>query len=107
MKRFFPLLLGAGLLLFAGGCVTEKIHTIDLTGDIMIDAPRAIAEGPAKDRSLWEYRLAAAAMRRGDYATAKKNLDDALLTLREANDLMRDCFPGVSPKHHAINRHSF
>jgi tetratricopeptide (TPR) repeat protein len=80
MKRFFPF-LGAGLLLFAAGCVTEKVHTIDLTGDIMIDAPRAIAEGPVKDRSLWEYRLAAAAMRRGDYATAKKNLDDALLTL--------------------------
>ena len=30
---------------------------------------------------LWEYRLAAACLRRGDFAQAKRNLDDALLTL--------------------------
>jgi hypothetical protein len=80
MKRFFPA-ISAGLCLIVSGCVTEKVHTIDLTGDVMIDGPRAIAEGPVRDRSLWEYRVAAAAMRRGDYATAKKMLDDALLTL--------------------------
>ncbi|HWF18262.1 MAG TPA: hypothetical protein VG754_03300 [Verrucomicrobiae bacterium] len=80
MKRFFPA-FSAGLLLLVSGCVTEKVHQINLTGDIMVDGPRAIEEGPARDRSLWEYRVAAAAMRRGDYATAKKMLDDALLTL--------------------------
>ena len=30
---------------------------------------------------LWQYRLAAAAMRQGNYNLAKQNLDDALLTL--------------------------
>ena len=55
--------------------------TIPLTGDIMVDAPRAIAEGPPRDKVLWQYRLAAAAMRVGDYAQAKRTLDDALLTL--------------------------
>lgn len=81
MNRFYSSALSAALALALCGCATEKVHTIQLTGDIMIDGPRAIAEGPARDRSLWEYRVAAAAMRRGDYATAKKMLDDALVTL--------------------------
>jgi hypothetical protein len=40
-----------------------------------------IASGPAKDRVLWEYRVAAAEMRRFQYAEAKRMLDDALLTI--------------------------
>ena len=47
----------------------------------MVDAPNAIANGPPRDRVLWEYRLAAAAMRQGKFDLAKRNLDDALLTL--------------------------
>lgn len=74
-------IFGAGLALALCGCVTEKVHTVDLTGDIMVDAPHAIATGPAKDKVLWEDRLAAAAMRRGDFALAKQNLDDVLTTL--------------------------
>jgi hypothetical protein len=79
MKTLFPALLAA-LALLAGGCVTQ-VHTIQLTGDIMVDGPRAIAEGPPKDKVLWQYRTAAGAMQRGDFATAKQMLDDALLTL--------------------------
>jgi hypothetical protein len=71
---------GAALLLILCGCVT-KVKEIQLTGDIMVDGPRAIAEGPAKDKVLWEYRVAAGAMRLDDDAEAKKMLDDALLTL--------------------------
>ena len=71
----------AGVLLLLCGCVTNKVKQIDLTGDIMVDGPRAIAEGPRRDKVLWQYRVAAAAMRRGDYALAKQMLDDALLTL--------------------------
>src|SRR5207249_2823675 len=37
--------------------------------------------GPKRDRVLWEYRAAAAAMRRGQFAEAKPLLDDALVTL--------------------------
>jgi len=52
-----------------------------LTGDILVDAPRAIASGPARDRLIWQYRLAAAAMRQGKFDLAKQNLDEVLLTL--------------------------
>lgn len=79
MKKLFATGGVLGLLLLCG-CVTH-VRTVDLTGDIMVDAPRAIAGGPARDRVLWEYRLAAACLRRGDFAQAKQNLDDALLTL--------------------------
>src|SRR4029079_4858641 len=34
-----------------------------------------------KDRVLWQYRTAAAAMRRGNFPVAKQYLDDALLTV--------------------------
>ena len=69
------------LLLTVAGCATTTKHQVVLTGDIMVDAPNAIANGPPRDRVLWEYRLALGAMRRGQFALAKQNLDDALLTL--------------------------
>jgi hypothetical protein len=69
------------IVLTVAGCATTKKQPIALTGDIMVDAPNAIANGPPRDRVLWQYRLAAAAMRQGKYDVAKRNLDDALLTL--------------------------
>src|ERR1035441_3790332 len=69
------------LLLTVAGCATTTKHQVVLTGDIMVDAPNAIANGPPRDRVLWEYRLALGAMRRGQFDLAKRNLDDALLTL--------------------------
>ena len=74
-----PTLLAVFLTL--AGCATTTKHQVVLTGDIMVDAPNAIANGPPRDRVLWEYRLAAAAMRQGQFDLAKQNLDDALLTL--------------------------
>jgi hypothetical protein len=74
-----PTLLAAFLIV--AGCATTTKHQVALTGDIMVDAPNAIANGPARDRVLWQYRLAAAAMRQGKFDVAKQNLDDALLTL--------------------------
>ncbi len=68
-------------LLFLGGCVTEQRNTVVLTGNIMVDGPNAIEHGPPRDKVLWEYRTAAAAMRHGNYALAKQYLDDALLQL--------------------------
>lgn len=73
-----PLLLAVALAL--AGCATTK-PSVPLTGDIMVDAPNEIAHGPPRDRVLWEYRLAAAAMWQGQFNLAKQNLDDALLTL--------------------------
>src|SRR5208337_1923576 len=69
------------VLLTVAGCATTTKHEVALTGNVMVDAPNAIADGPARDRVLWEYRLAAAAMRQGKFDVAKQNLDDALLTL--------------------------
>ena len=69
------------VFLTVAGCATTTKHQVALTGDIMVDAPNSIANGPPRDRVLWEYRLAAAAMRQGKYDIAKQNLDDALMTL--------------------------
>jgi hypothetical protein len=74
-----PTLLAAFLIV--AGCATTTKHQVALTGDILVDAPNAIANGPTRDRVLWQYRLAAAAMRQGKFDVAKQNLDDALLTL--------------------------
>ncbi len=52
-----------------------------MTGDILVDGPRMIAEGPPRDKVLWQYRTAAAAMRQGKFDVAKPLLDDALLSL--------------------------
>jgi hypothetical protein len=79
MKSLWQPTLLAVLLTLAG-CATTKQEVV-LTGNVMLDAPNAIAHGPPRDRVLWEYRLAAAAMCQGRFALAKQNLDDALLTL--------------------------
>ena len=77
-------LWGQGLLLVvfcAAGCATTPRHHVALTGDILVDGPNMIAEGPPKDKVLWQYRTAAAAMRQGKFDVAKPLLDDALLAL--------------------------
>jgi hypothetical protein len=74
-----PLLFTA-VLLFTG-CATTPKHTVPMTGDILVDGPNMIADGPRKDKVLWQYRTAAAAMRQGKFDVAKPLLDDALLTL--------------------------
>jgi hypothetical protein len=78
--RWLPLL--AVLLALLGCASTPPKETVKLTGDISVDAPNAIAHGPARDKVLWEYRLAAAAMREGKFDVAKQNLDEALTTLQ-------------------------
>ena len=74
-----PTLLAFALVV--AGCATTTKPSLTLTGDIMVDAPNAMANGPPRDRVLWQYRLAAAAMRQGKFDLAKQNLDDTLLTL--------------------------
>jgi tetratricopeptide (TPR) repeat protein len=67
------------LLVALTGCATQK-PTVHLTGNLMVDGPMMITNGPPKDKVLWQYRTAAAAMVLGQYALAKELLDDALLT---------------------------
>ncbi len=79
MKSYWqPALLTMALAL--AGCATPQ-KQITLTGNIMVDGPNAISNGPPRDKVLWEYRLGAAEMCQGKYDLAKQNLDDALLTL--------------------------
>lgn len=71
----------AGLVLFTG-CASTPQHKVILTGDVMVDGPKMIAEGPPRDKVLWQYRTAAAAMRRGQFDEAKPLLDDAMARLQ-------------------------
>jgi hypothetical protein len=67
-------------LLVLTGCVTER-KTIVLTGNVLVDGPYAISNGPPKDRILWEDRTAVAAMRVGNFQLAKDYLDDVITRL--------------------------
>jgi hypothetical protein len=82
--RFLAQALAVSLLaLSISGCATGGgRHKIALTGNIMVDGPNAIANGPPRDKVLWEYRTAAVAMRQGQYDEAERYLDDALTTLQ-------------------------
>ena len=73
-----PLVAGLVLLLVAGCASSSSGGKVVLTGDPLVDGPNAIQNGPPRDRVLWEYRMASAAMQRGQFADAKRNLDEAL-----------------------------
>lgn len=82
MRRFIVLGLAALLLALAGCATPQPYAGMVFTGDVLVDGPNAIAHGPPRDKLVWEYRIAAAAMRQGKYDLAKRNLDDALTTLQ-------------------------
>jgi hypothetical protein len=81
MKLVGSITLLSALFLFSGCATTERQPPVVLTGNIMVDGPNAIDHGPTRDKVLWEYRTAAAAMRLGQIDVARKYLDDALLRL--------------------------
>src|SRR5436190_13859639 len=66
---------------FSGCASAPKSTSSARTGDPMVEGPSALSHGPAKDRVLWQYRMAAAAMHKQDFAQAKTLLDDALVTI--------------------------
>ncbi len=78
VRAILPALLVA--LLFAAGCATAppRPPPPPLTGDPLVDYQNQLAASPEKDRALWQYRLAATALRHGENAIAKSALDDAL-----------------------------
>jgi len=68
------------VIIFAG-CETAPSHPpVPITGDPVVDGNAQLAVAPAKDRALWEYRIAASAIRRTQFDEAKTKLDDALAT---------------------------
>src|SRR4051812_5792486 len=79
-------LVGIALLC---GCATEPARPPILrTRDPIIYGHAALARAPAQDRVLWDYRLAASALRLGNLAEAKAKLDDAITRIGgiRAND---------------------
>jgi hypothetical protein len=82
LSRIVAFVLPAAAMLLAAGCATTNAgKPVQLTGNLAVDGPNAIANGPARDKVLWQYRTSLAAMRHGDYGTARRELDDALLTI--------------------------
>src|SRR6476620_9797329 len=79
--RISLLAVSVGAALVFTGCASTSKQHIARTGDMLVDGPRMIAEGPPRDKVLWQYRTSAAAMRQGKFDVAKPLLDDALLTL--------------------------
>ncbi len=76
-------LIGFALCLFlAGGCASSSSKpAAKLTGDPVIDAKQARDNGRPQDRLLWDYRAAASAMRRAQFAEARPLLDEAMVQL--------------------------
>ena len=70
----------AAALVVLPGCASAPQKTA--TGNAMVDGPSAIEKGPARDRILWQYRTAAAALRQGRFDLARQHLEDAHLRLQ-------------------------
>ncbi len=77
MKRA-GILFALGLSLGLAGCATEPRPVYKLSGDPIADGEHFIDFGPPRDKVLWQYRTALAAMRRGEFDTAKHHLDAAI-----------------------------
>src|SRR5688572_15625991 len=68
--------------------VGVSLLALGLAGCASKPAQPATAGAPAKDQVLWQYRNALSAIRKGNYAEAKANLDDAIA--RISNILGKD-----------------
>ena len=75
--------MAVALALLASSCATKPPEpAVVLTGNIMVDGPMSVEHGPPRDKVLWEYRTAVAAMRQDKFDLAKHYLDDAITTLQ-------------------------
>lgn len=69
----------AAAILLVGGCATAPMAPqVPLTGDALVDGNAQLAVALPKDKVLWEYRVAATALRRELWDEAKTKLDEAL-----------------------------
>ncbi len=68
----------ASALVLAGCTHTPTARYVPLTGDALVDGKAHLDAALPKDRVLWEYRVAATAMRRGAFDEAREQLDGAL-----------------------------
>lgn len=77
-SRSFFIATATATLLLAGCATTPMAPPVPLTGDALIDGNAHLAAARPKDKVLWEYRVAATAMRRNLFEEARAKLDDAL-----------------------------
>ena len=68
-------------LIGLAGCATAPRTNILYTGDPVIDGNAERMAARPQDRVMWDYRIAAAALRSGNYDEAKAKLDDAILKM--------------------------
>lgn len=80
IKGLRRLLVVSSLALFAG-CATVPRSQIVHTGDPVVDGNAELSAAPSQDRVMWNYRIAAAALRAGNFEEAKARLDDAILSI--------------------------
>jgi hypothetical protein len=81
MMRLSPFVAAVVCGLLVAGCATPASKGPPLTGDLLVDGPNLIENGPPRDKVMWEYRTALAALDRGQYDTAKTYLDEAIARL--------------------------
>lgn len=74
-------LFSLSLLLLAGCASAPEAPSIIETGDPVVDGRAQLAVARPQDRVMWEDRIAASALRVGNYAEAEKQLDAAILDM--------------------------
>src|SRR4051812_12597330 len=73
-----PIVMSAALLALTACEVLPERPAIHYTGDPVVDGNAELAVAPAKDRVVWDYRIAASALRAGNFIEAEAKLDDAI-----------------------------
>jgi hypothetical protein len=76
--RTAAIALTTATLLLAGCATIAPAPYVPLTGDALIDGNAQLAAARPKDKVLWQYRVAATALRRGLFEEARDKLDSAL-----------------------------
>lgn len=68
-------------ILLLAGCATVRPPSVPFTGDPVVDGNAQRTAARPQDRVMWDYRIAASALRMGNYEEAKAKLDDAILSI--------------------------
>lgn len=71
----------AAVLSFAGCAIAPQQPAFVPTGDPIVDGNARLATARPQDRVLWDYRIAASALRLGQFEEARAKLDDAILNI--------------------------